>query len=486
MTRRIGSTSFGRLLGTWRPPEDRGLAAALADRVRLLILDGRLPLGTRIPAERELAGALDVSRTTVASAYETLRTDGYLDSRRGSGSVTRVPAPSGEPLEAETPFSPLVGGTLLDLAHAAPSAPTEAIRRSAAAAVTELDGHLGGHGYSLAGTPELRRAVARRFTARGVPTEPDQILVTTGAQNAIALVLSLFAGPGDRVLVEHPTYPNALDAIRGRGARPVPVPLTDHSGWDLELLRETVRDANPALIYLVPDFHNPTGAVMGPADRAGVVDLARRTRTPLVVDETLTELPLDVPAPTPVAAGAPDSQLVITIGSASKVFWGGLRIGWIRASAPLVRRLAALRPAVDLGGAVLDQLVTARLLDDVEMVVAERQTALRTARADLRAGLARAFPGWRPNDPTGGLSLWVDLGEPVSSRLAGAARRHGVLLAAGPRFGVDGAFERHVRLPFTLRPDRMAEALDQLTAAWQGLDHQPDTPESLAEAIAVA
>jgi DNA-binding transcriptional MocR family regulator len=482
MTRRIGGAGFGRLLGTWRPPDDRGLAAALADRVRLLILDGRLPLGTRIPAERELAATLDVSRTTVAAAYETLRTDGYLDSRRGSGSVTRVPAPTGA-LEDETPFSPLVGGTLVDLAHAAPSAPTEAIRRSAAAAVTELDGHLGGHGYSLAGTPELRRAVARRFTARGVPTEPDQILVTTGAQNAIALVLSLFTGPGDRVLVEHPTYPNALDAIRGRGARPVPVPLTS-TGWDLELLRETVRDANPALVYLVPDFHNPTGAVMSPAERAGVVELARRTRTPLVVDETLAELPLDVPAPVPVATHAPDSPLVITIGSASKVFWGGLRIGWIRASAPLVRRLAALRPAVDLGGAVLDQLVTARLLDDVRSVVAERQEVLRVARADLRAGLARAFPGWRPNDPSGGLSLWVDLGEPVSSRLAGAARRHGVLLAAGPRFGVDGAFERHVRLPFTLRPVRMAEALDQLTAAWQGLDHHAEIGP--AEDIAVA
>lgn len=485
MTRRIGSASFGRLLGTWRPPDDRGLATALADRIRLLILDGRLPLGTRIPAERELASGIEVSRTTVAAAYETLRTDGYLESRRGSGSITRVPAPAdADPLSAETPFSPLIGGSLLDLAHAALPAPTDAIRRAAAAAVTELDGHLGGHGYSLTGTPELRRAVARRFTERGVPTTPDQILVTTGAQNAIALVLSLLAGPGDRVLVEHPTYPNALDAIRGRGARPVPVPLTAANGWDLDLLRETLRDANPALTYLVPDFHNPTGAVMSPTERAGVVELARRTRTPVVVDETLTELPLDVPAPRPVAAEAPESPLVITIGSASKVFWGGLRIGWIRAAAPLVRRLAALRPAVDLGGAVLDQLVTARLVDEVESVVAERQERLRTARADLRAGLARAFPGWRPNEPTGGLSLWVDLGEPVSSRLAVAARRHGVLLAAGPRFGVDGAFERHVRLPFTLRPDGMAAALDQLTAAWQGLDHQIDPGG--AEAIAVA
>uniref|UniRef100_UPI0015F0C6D2 aminotransferase-like domain-containing protein n=1 Tax=Pseudonocardia pini TaxID=2758030 RepID=UPI0015F0C6D2 len=334
------------------------------------------------------------------------------------------------------------------------------------------------------GTAVLREAVARRFTARGVPTTADQILVTTGAQNAIVLVLTLLAGPGDRVLVEHPTYPNALDAIRGRGARPVPVPLTGTLGWDVDLFRETVRDAAPALTYLVPDFHNPTGAVMDPSARADVVELARRTRTPVVIDETLTELPLDVAAPGPVAAHAPDSALVITIGSASKVFWGGLRIGWIRAAAPVVRRIAALRPAVDLGGAVLDQLVTARLVDDVEAIVAERQDSLREARADLLERLAGSFPQWTPNHPAGGLSLWVDLGAPVSSLLAGAARRHGVLLAAGPRFGLDGAFERHLRLPYTLRPDRMAAAVERLTAAWQGLHHQPDGGS--ADRIAVA
>ena len=485
-TRRIGGTSFARLLGSWRPADQRGLASALTERVRLLILDGRLPLGTRIPAERELAGALDVSRTTVAAAYEALRADGFLESRRGSGSWTRVPGPTGG-TTPETPFSPLTGGGLTDLAHAALPAPTDAIRRAAAAAVTELDGQIGGHGYTLAGIPVMREAVARRFTERGVPTSPDQVLVTSGAQHAIALVLTLLAGPGDRVLVEHPTYPNALDAIRGRGARPVPVPLGPDGrepAWDLDLLTATVRDTRPALCYLVPDFHNPTGAVMPPEVRAGVVELARRTRTPLVVDETLTELPLDVPAPEPVARHAPDSPLLITIGSASKVFWGGLRIGWIRTSASLVRRLAALRPSIDLGGAVLDQIVTARLLGEVEAVVAERQETLRAARADLCRRLAADFPQWRPNDPTGGLSLWVDLGEPVSSLLTGAARRHDVLLAAGPRFGVDGAFERYIRLPYTLRPEPAAAALERLTAAWQGLRHQPDG--GAADQIAVA
>jgi DNA-binding transcriptional MocR family regulator len=411
-----------------------------------------------------------------------------LHSRRGAGSWTQLPAdPSGGADVA--PFSPQVDRTLLDLAHAALPAPGAELRRAAAAAVHDLDALLGGHGYDLLGLPALRAAVADRYTARGLPTTPDQVLVTVGGQQAIALVVGALAGPGDRILVEHPTYPNALDAIAHRGARVVPVPMGPHpdgtGSWDLELLAATVRDAAPRLGYLIPDHQNPTGAVLDPAGRERLVELARRTGTPLLVDETLAETGIDGTPPAPVAAfGAADSPLVITVGSASKVFWGGLRVGWIRTAAPLVRRLAALRASIDLGGPALEQLVVARLLADVDEVVAGRRVELAAARDHLLGRLAVTFPRWRPSRPTGGLSLWVDLDEPGSSRLSVAARRHGVLLAAGPRFGVDGAFERQLRLPYTLRRDRMDLALERLALAWQGLDHAAPAVE--AEPVAVA
>ncbi|MCX6463329.1 MAG: PLP-dependent aminotransferase family protein [Pseudonocardiales bacterium] len=469
LDRRIGARSFARMLGEWRPPHGRGLAGALADRVRLLVLDGRLPLQTRVPAERELAHELGVSRTTVAAAYDALRVADVLHSRRGAGSWTRLPAePAGPGLRS--PFSPHGDRTLFDLAHAALPAPSEELRAAAAGALHDLDGLLGGHGYDLLGLPALRAAIARRYTERGLPTTPDQVLVTAGAQQAIALVLAGFTGPGDRVLVEHPTYPNALEAMAARGARPVALPVTD--GWDLDLVAATLRDAVPRLAYLIPDFQNPTGGVLDPGGRARLVELARRTGTTLVLDETLSELWLDAPVPPPAASfGAAGSATVLTLGSASKVFWGGLRVGWIRGAAPTVRRLAALRAAVDLGSPALEQLVTARLLDDLGTVTAGRRAALVTARDGLRAALAARFPGWRPSAPTGGLSFWIDLGEPVSSRLTVAARRHDVLLAAGPRFGLDGAFERYLRLPWTLRADRVDEALDRLALAWRGLEH---------------
>ncbi len=464
--RRIGARTFARLLGEWRPPDGRRLATALADRIRLLVLDGRLPLQTRIPAERELAGELGVSRTTVAAAFDGLRAADVLRSRRGAGSWTQLPP--GPVTAPPAPF--FLHGARHELAHAALPAPSEHLRRATAGAVHELDALLGGHGYDLLGLLPLRTAIAHRFTERGLPTTADQVLVTTGAQGAIALVLATLTGPGDRVLIEHPTYPNALDAIGARGARAVPVPMTP-LGWDLDLVAEAVRDAAPRLAYVIPDFQNPTGAVLDATGREQLVDLTRRTGTPLLVDETLVELALDGPAPAPVAAfGGVDAPHILTVGSASKIFWGGLRVGWIRTSASTVRRLAARRAAFDLGGPPLEQLIVTRLLADVDEIGALRRTEVAAAREHLLARLPELFPSWRPNRPPGGLFLWVDIGSPVSSRLAVAARRHDVVIAAGPRFGVDGAFERRLRLPFTLRPDRADAALDALRAAWRGLD----------------
>jgi DNA-binding transcriptional MocR family regulator len=133
---------------------------------------------------------------------------------------------------------------------------------------------------------------------------------------------------------------------------------------------------------------------------------------------------------------------------------------------------------------VLDQLVAARLVGEVDAVADERREALRVRRDDLRAQLTAAFPEWHVPRPSGGLSLWVDLGAPVSSLLAGAARRHDVLLAAGPRFGLDGAFERHLRLPYTVRPDRVPMAVERLAVAWRTLGSVHHSAE--AERIAVA
>ena len=312
----------------------------------------------------------------------------------------------------------------------------------------------------------LRAAIAEHLTRRGAPTTPEQVLVTNGAQHALALLLRVLAGPGDRVLVDHPTYPNALDAIHAAGARPAPVAL-EPGGWDMEMLGATLRQAAPRLAYVIADNHNPTGLTLPAAERERLVALARATRTPLVVDETLAELSLEphAPAPAPLAAYGD----AITIGSMSKAFWAGLRIGWIRASATLVQRLALARATIDLASPVVEQLMAAELLADPDAVLVPHRAALRARRDALAAAVRSTFPGWRFELPGGGLSLWIELDAPRSTALAAVAGRHGVRLAAGPRFGVDGAFERFLRLPFALAEPQLEDAVERIALAWQAV-----------------
>ncbi|MDT0346537.1 aminotransferase-like domain-containing protein [Streptomyces litchfieldiae] len=319
-------------------------------------------------------------------------------------------------------------------------------------------------GYHPFGLPDLRAAIAERFTRRGLATVPEQILVTSGAQHALTLVLGLLAGPGDRVMVENPTYPNALEAMRRARLRTVSVPVTD-TGWDIGIIEATLRQSVPQLAYLIPDFHNPTGCLMPVPDRVRILCAAQRSGTWLVVDETLADLALDVPAPPPFASHAAPGQ-VVTLGSMSKTHWGGLRMGWLRAPARLVTELAAQRVATDMGGSVVDQLLALDLLAEGGEVAPGRLDRLREQRAALGAALAEHFPSWTWRSPPGGLSLWADLGEPIASAPAERALDYGVRIEAGARFATDpGVFEQRLRVPYTLPPDALREAVQRMAAA---------------------
>lgn len=449
-----------RLLGRWSGsgPAYRDLAAAL----RLLVLDGRVPLGAALPGERELAAALGVSRTTVAASYGALREQGHLVSRPGARSTTALPSRPGRP---HSPGLPAPDG-VLDLAYATLPAP-QGVHQAYAAALEALPAHLPGHGYEPQGLPALRAAVAERYAARGLPTTPDQVLVTSGAQQALGMLLAVLTSPGDRVLVDAPTYPHALDALRHAGCRAVPVALpVGEPGWDVDGVRAALRQTAPRLAYVVADFHNPTGRVMPDEQRTAIVRAARETRTTLVVDEALVDLGLDAPPPAPVAARGGE---VVTLGSMSKSFWGGLRIGWVRGPAGLVARLAGLRTSVDMGSPVVEQLAAVALLADAERLLEPRREALRGNRAGLLRLLAEHLPSWEVVPPAGGLSLWARLPGAHSTALAAAALGQGVRLTAGPRFGLDGAFEREVRVPYTLPPDRLELAVLGLARAERSL-----------------
>ncbi|MCY0938614.1 PLP-dependent aminotransferase family protein [Streptomyces sp. H34-S4] len=467
--RTIGSRQLAALL----PAEvlARPGYRALADAVRTLILDGRIALHVRLPAERELAEAVGASRATVTSAYDLLRESGYVRSRRGSGTWTELPE-GHDPVGAHA----IIGGSGgrtddnpgIDLAIAAMGAPDGTLAEALAWAAPRLPALARRPGYHPFGLPDLRTAIAERFTRRGLATRPEQILVTAGAQHAFTLVVSLLCRPGDRVMTENPTYANALDALRHARLRTGSIAVSD-GGWDLEIAESALRQTVPRLAYVIPDFHNPTGALMPQEQRLRLLAATRRTGTWLVVDETIADIALDVPAPAPLASLAPKggADHVVTIGSLSKTHWGGLRVGWIRATAKMITELTALRVAADMTGSVLDQLVALPLLEGLDRSLPARLEQLRGQRAALVASLERHTPEWSWTLPPGGLSLWVDLGEPVSSALADRAVAAGVNIGRGARFGVDpGTFEHRLRIPYTLEAEQLDEGVRRLAQAF--------------------
>jgi DNA-binding transcriptional MocR family regulator len=472
----VSGTHLARLLDD--VPRERPVYAALARSVRALVLDGRLALRTRLPAERDLAAALGVSRTTVTAAYDRLRDEGYVESRQGAGSWTALPPvrmSAAEPPAPDGRFGkahPAPGDpSFIDLGCATPGAPA-LFDAAVAAAVAELPRYSAGPGYEPAGLESLRQVVADGYTARGVPTRPDQIVVTTGAQQAFTMLTHLLAQPGDAVLVERPTYPHALGALRRRGARLVPIGVNE--GWDVEQAAGALRQAAVRIAYLVPDFQNPTGRLMPAAERAAFADAGRRADAFTIVDETFADLAhdLDAPREPPFAAYVTGGR-VITIGSASKLLWGGLRIGWIRATAPLARRLTLAREPFDMASPVLDQLIVRELLLRVDEVRAQRARDLRRNRDALAAALRERLPGWEFRLPGGGMSLWVRIGAPVATPLAEAAERLGVRVVPGPVFGVDGVLEDYVRLPYVLPPDTLRAAVDRLVLAFDEAETAP-------------
>ncbi|MBG6238837.1 DNA-binding transcriptional MocR family regulator [Mycetocola sp. CAN_C7] len=464
----ITARALSALLGRWRT--DDAAYRSLADRIRLLILDGRIPADTRLPAERDLAERLDVSRTTVTAAYRELRDSDFLESTRGSGSVAQLPGARPGP-------GPTAGSGYLDFSKAALPA-VDQITGAAQRAAARLTHYLDDFDYDTMGLPELRAAIADRYIDAGLPTSPDEIMVTLGAQHAIGLIARTHLSRGDRAVIEHPTYPHAHDALRIAGARLVPVAVTAADGWDTDELEQAIDRSSPTIAYLMPDFHNPTGATMTTDARRRVCRAAARQGTVLVIDETTAELDIDSGIPfLPFAASDDAGAKILTVGSFGKTVWGGIRLGWIRAERGVIRKLVSARTASDLGTPILEQLTALELLPEMPEILLARRHQLGATRDRVEQLLAERLPQWEVPHVSGGLAAWVGLGAPVSSQLALAARSQGLLIAAGPRFGIDGAFERFLRIPITYPVADTELAIDALASAWRSIMRAP-VPDS--------
>jgi DNA-binding transcriptional MocR family regulator len=467
--------SLVRHLGSWslgKGPLHEKLVRALTQAVR----NGFILPGTRLPSERSLAQALQISRTTVVAAYDALREAGWLESRSGSGTWVRrgsegVAAARSSARAATLGQSPLMnllgpqGEDRLDLALGTPfpleNLPDELLTLPPgeyAALIRER------HYYPLGHAP-LRKAVAAMYTRAGVETAEEQVLITNGGQAAISLCTSLWVQRGDAVLVEDPAYFGALDAFRTADARVTILPVGPE-GVRPGTLADRVKSAGARLAYLTPTFQNPTGTVMPAGARKEIARIVSEAGVPLIDDETLGELALEGSTPPPIAAYAPKGP-VVTLGSLSKLVCPGLRIGWVRAPEWIVERLGRLKSSQDLASPLLTQAIAVRVLEALTEVKRLRRAQLRPRRDLLVELLRRELPEWSFAAPSGGLFLWVKLPRGDARELAQVGLRHGLVLLPGPHASAVGRHVEYLRIPFLAAPEMLRTGVKRLATAWR-------------------
>lgn len=439
------------------PPPSQARARWLADRLLALTVEGRLPPGARLPSERLLAEELGFSRGTVVRALDDARDRGVLSSRQGSGRTVLAPSGRARPVESLTARARALPAGTVDL-RATVLPPHPDLQSVTEEAVSEMIADPAWGSVPADGHPELVEAICAHYARRGLPTDPSQVLVTTGAVSGLHLALRAVTAPGARVGTENPGYPNTARVITAARRRVVPIDVDAEHG---DQLVRAVGSGGLGAAVLTADFHNPGGHLLGAEHRSRLLQAAARTGTTLVIDETLVGMAWRAEhlPPAPVAGHGARTLLV---GSTSKALWAGLRIGWIRGTAEMIDAVSRIRIGVDLGAPPLEQRIAARLLAD-ESPVPAQQPHIAANHGIASGMLQRHLPRWRWRDPAGGLSIWADGTRRPARELVAAAAEQGVALSPGSLFSPTGTGWPHaLRIPFSGRADDLRRALEVL------------------------
>jgi 2-aminoadipate transaminase len=316
------------------------------------------------------------------------------------------------------------------------------------------------------GNLELRSSLAARMTARGVPTAPNDLLITTGSQQALTLATIALLEPGDVVAVEEPTYLAALQCFQLAGARIVPV-ASDDEGMVPAALEEVLRNDHPTMVYVVPTFANPTGRTQPATRRKEIAALAEKHNTWLIEDDPYGEPRYRGAAVPPLASY---SDRALYLGSLSKIGAPGLRLGWLRAPKSLMPATVIAKQAADLHTSTIDQAAAALYLTnrDLDAHIANLRTAYKERRDTMIAALPTTVPaGTTWTDPDGGMFVWLRLPNGTNTTEAlKKALTHNVAFVPGPPFYATTPDESTFRMSFTTNPpDEITEGMRRLARA---------------------
>ncbi|HVB87525.1 MAG TPA: PLP-dependent aminotransferase family protein [Candidatus Dormibacteraeota bacterium] len=458
------------------------LYVQLRDQVRALVFSGDLRSGDRIPASRELASHLGVHRTTVANAYSELESEGLIQGHVGRGTfICAPPVKQFSPLPRsnghsgamrwETLFADELG--VEGLSRVMPEIPPGAVAFTAARPSDELfpleefrrcvntvlrrEGRKILQLGSTDGYGPLKAAVTVLLHAEGMNIEPGQLLITDGCQQAIDLICKAFLRPGDSVALENPAYPGAIAIFAGARVRMLPVGVetaaerTGHPGLDIDALGSVLLQNRIKLIFVTPDFHNPTGTALPLAERRRLLELAVRYQVPVVEDSIYARLRLHGKS-IPSLKSLDTTGNVIQIDSFSKIAFPGLRIGWCIGAESAIERLRLVKQSTDLHSDQLSQAAMAEFVRRGYLVrhIARMKKVYRGRLETMERALETNMPhGVTWTRAEGGMTLWVTLPAGFDAgELLIHARERGIIFLPGRYFYAQHPQPNTLRLAF--------------------------------------
>ncbi len=486
---------YGERSKVWKPNREskQPIYRQIAAELERSIASGELPPASTLPSERRLAQQLGVNRSTIIQAYDELRAAGLVESAVGSGTrvssskwgVHSAQAPNWQRYTdggAFLPNLPLMrkvreaaqrGEGMIDLASGELSEdlfPGELVQ-----SILQQRPFSGYLGYDdPQGNLALRRAIGR-FLHRyhGWEVSESSILITSGSQQSLYLINQCLLSPGDAVALEAPSYSYSLSMFQSAGLRIFRLPVHDN-GVDPEDILRLHREHRIRMIFLNPNFQNPTGTVLAADKRKQVLAAASSLGIPIVEDDPFS-LTAFSGAPPPLLKSADRDGSVLYVGTLSKIAASGLRIGWMVGPRAVISRLSDAKQQMDFGLGSLSQWAAAELLEhprfhshlsSLQLSLLEKQLEMESALNDLMLGKLTYTP------PQGGLNLWCKLPPGIDeSRLLDEAIRRGVVFVPGSVYGAEPGFIRlcYARPPYAdIRPGIAA-----LAAALEAVEWRP-------------